>query len=84
MTIPEYIEEHGTRPDDGPICVNAVTKIDLTELMEFIKDHPEKLVSYMKEHISDDDMQDFVQFFYEFALNDSWGGTTIREWRAAA
>lgn len=83
MTMPEYLREHGSCPDDGPICVEVTPKIDLEELMEFIKDHPEKLVSYMSEHISDDDMQDFNKFFCEFAMDDPWGGTTIKEWRAS-
>lgn len=61
----------------------SIGPVDHVELMEFIKDHPEKLIAYLDEHISDDDMQDFVRFFWEFASLDTWGGTTITEWRAS-
>ena len=61
----------------------SIGPVDHVELMEFIKDHPEKLITYLDEHIADDDMQDFVRFFWEFASLDTWGGTTIPEWRAS-
>ena len=69
----------GSSMDDAVVIRVEAERLDHVELMEFIKDHPEKLLAYMDEHIADDEMQDFAQDFFEFAMYDTWGGTTMRE-----
>lgn len=73
----------GLMMNDAVVIRIEAERLDHVELMEFIKDHPEKLLAYMDEHIADDEMQDFAHDFFAFAMYDTWGGTTIQEWRGS-
>lgn len=74
---------NGALMDDSNVIHIEVETLDHVELVQFMRDHPEKLLAYMDEHIADDEMQDFAQDFFEFAMHDTWGGTTIPEWRGS-
>ena len=55
--------------------------MDHVELMDYLRACPEKLLTYLDEHIADDDLQAFLRGFWDFARNDPAGGPTLRAWR---
>lgn len=83
MTIPEYVEEHGPHPDDGPICVTPKAAIDCKAMAEYILAYPEKAAALLADRIADDDMAAFREDLYEHICVADWNGPAFEKWRAS-
>lgn len=72
---------HKTGPKngtDGPICVTVRRAVPYADVAHYIKARPEKLVSFVVEHLCDDDMKPFARSLYEQLLRDGAFGPWIR------
>ena len=84
MTIPEYMEEHGARPDGGPICVDAVSAIDYSDMSDYIQSWPDKLVAFVSDHLADDFMKPVIPVLLEYINEADGNGPAFEKWRATA
>ena len=81
MTNLEY-REHEPHPEDGPIRVEAVSAIDYADMADYIRSWPDKLVSFVSERLSDDDMHLFSRELYRYICEADKDGPAFEEWRA--
>ena len=65
-----------------PIRVE-IGQIDYEDMSDYIKSWPDKLVSYVRDHLADDDMKDFVRGLYEHICYADKDGPAFEEWRAS-
>lgn len=85
MTIPEYAESHVLDHDDGePIRVEARLRIsDYVALSTYVALNTNKLISFFRDHLVDDEYQPFVLDFYKYACEADKDGPAFEEWRVS-
>lgn len=65
-----------------PIRVEARLRIsDYVALSTYAALHPDKLITFFRDHLVDDEYQPFVQGFYEYACQEDEDGPAFEEWR---
>jgi len=65
------------------IRVTAGQTIDYVDMSDYIRAWPDKLVSFVAEHLCDDDMNAFVRALYEYICQEDAEGPAFEEWRAS-
>lgn len=63
---------------DGPIRVAVEQPINYADVVHYIKARPDKLVSFVADHLCDDEMRPFARALYEHL---AWEGA-FGPWRS--
>lgn len=63
---------------DKPIFIAACRSVPYADIAHYIKGHPEKLVSFVVEHLCDDDMRSFARALYRWLRREGAFGPWIR------
>ena len=66
--------------ENEPIRVE-IGQINYEDMVDYIKSWPDKLVSYVSDHLADDDMKDFVKGLYNNICYADQDGPAFEEWR---
>ena len=66
---------------DNTAVVDLAYIIDYADMSEYIEAWPDKLVSFVVDHLVDDDMNLFVRRLYEHICEADKDGPAFEEWR---
>ena len=61
--------------------IAEIKEINYCDVAEYIKSWPDKLVSYVCDHLVDDDMHEFVEGLYDHICYADKDGPAFEEWR---
>lgn len=67
--------------DDEPICASVGQPLDYTDMTDYIRSWPDKLVSFVADRLCDDDMKTFARELYEYICWPDTDGPAFEEWR---
>ncbi len=74
---------HRGSPEKGTQCVyiSAAQCLDYRDMSDYIRAWPDKLVSFVAEHLCDDDMAAFARRLYRYICRADKDGPAFEEWR---
>lgn len=64
-----------------PLRVEALPAIDYVDMSDYIQAWPDKLVSFVVDHLVDDGMAPFVRALYEYINVADRDGPAFEDWR---
>ena len=66
---------------DEPVRVQGTGEIDLADMSQYLRAWPDKLVSFVRDHLADDGMEEFVRALYEYICVADRDGPAFERWR---
>lgn len=66
---------------DNTVVIDLAHGIDYSDMSDYIESWPDKLVSFVVDHLADDDMKPFVERLYEYICEADKDGPAFEEWR---
>lgn len=69
------------RITDDTKLVDLAYIIDYADMSDYIESWPDKLVSFVVDHLVDDDMKPFVSRLYEYICEADENGPAFEDWR---
>lgn len=76
-----YCKSSPKNRTDEPVRVPLGQPLDYTDMTDYIRAWPDKLVSFVAHRLCDDDMAHFARELYEYICVVDRDGPNFEEWR---